>query len=201
MSHLVIRPLTLACLGIAVAVSALHAQSDWTFQTRAIVTGSSDRSDPTGYTVYTALAWEAGIARTMPRGFAIELSVRTESREVDLAAPPGPDLRLGSLEVVPVNLLVRYALPPRRTVRPYVGLGATLTMVWEKSGALDADGFSPSIGPAVEGGVDVELTPTVLLTGIFRWNVWRTDRRVAGVTVATLKIDPATLGVGLAFRL
>jgi hypothetical protein len=41
----------------------------------------------------------------------------------------------------------------------------------------------------------------VLLTGIVRWNVWRTDRRVAGVTVATLKIDPATLGVGLAFRL
>ena len=201
MSRLVIRPLTVACLGIAAAVGALHAQSDWTFRTRAIVTGSSDRSDPPGYTVYTAIAWEAGIARAMPRGFAIELSVRTESREVDLAAPPGPDLRLGSLELVPINLLVQFALPPRRTVRPYVGLGATLTMVWEKSGALDADGFSPSIGPAVEGGVDVELTPTVLLNGVVRWNVMRTDRSVAGVTVATLRIDPATLGVGLAFRL
>ena len=61
----------------------------WTFTTRLLATGSSDESEPAGYKIYSAFTLEASLRRTFSRVVGAELTVRTESREVDSLVPAG----------------------------------------------------------------------------------------------------------------
>jgi outer membrane protein W len=89
-----------------------------------------------GYQV-SAFALEAGLRRTVSQLLAAELTVRTESREVDSLVPSGEDRRLGSLELLPLNLLLQLRPFRQGLVRPYASAGVNLTVAWEKSGTLD----------------------------------------------------------------
>ena len=77
-------PLTLAAQGAA-------ARPAWSFTTRVLATGSSDHSEPDGFMVYSAFTLEAALRHTLSRSFAAELSIRTESREVDSLVTTGED--------------------------------------------------------------------------------------------------------------
>jgi len=172
----------------------------WTLRTRAVMSGSSTHSEPAGYKVYSGIGVEAGVARQLSRAFALELAMRTESREVDVDSGTGTDTRLGSLELLPISLMVQYS-PLAGAFRPYVGAGVNLTVCWEKSGALDDTQVSPSVGPAVQAGIDVALSSVLFLNLDVKWNLLRTDVSAQGTNVATLEIDPLTLGLGLGVRL
>jgi outer membrane protein len=176
---------------------AQSSTSPWTFATRAVMTGSSDpdRSDPKGYEFYSAFAIEAAVQRRLGSRFALETSLRTESREVTFQDAPA-----GSIEVLPVNVILQYRPPIGDRVRPYVGAGLNLSVVWEKAGALDSTDLAPSIAPAVQLGVDVRLTPRLFLNLDVRWHPWRTDVEADGETLARLQIDPLALGAGIGFR-
>ncbi|HET9599579.1 MAG TPA: OmpW family outer membrane protein [Anaeromyxobacteraceae bacterium] len=176
------------------------AQQAWTLRTRAVMSGSSTHSDPAGYKIYSGIGVEAGVARQLSRAFALELTMRTESREIDVDSGTGTDTRLGSLELLPISLMVQY-FPLAGTFRPYAGAGVNLTVCWEKSGALDGTQVSPSVGPVLQAGVDVALSSALFLNLDLRWNLLRTDVSAQGTKVATLEIDPLTLGVGLGVRL
>jgi outer membrane protein len=164
------------------------------------LTGQSDESDPPGYVVYSALGLEAGLDRALSRRFAAALTVRTESREVDVAAAGSPDTRLGSLEFLPVSVFFQYRPHPDGSFHPYVGAGANLTVVWEKSGALDSDDVSPSLGPAVQIGADFDLGPAMLWTLEARWNAHRTELRSGPTKPVSLTLDTVVLGAGVGFR-
>jgi hypothetical protein len=79
--------------------------------TRILAAGSSDKSEPAGYKVFSAFTIEAGLRRTFSRILSAELTVRTESREVDSLFPAGEDRRLGSLELLPLILLLQIRPP------------------------------------------------------------------------------------------
>jgi outer membrane protein len=172
----------------------------WTFTTRLVATGSSDESDPPGYQVYSAFTLEAALRRSLGRLLAAEATVRTESREVDSLVPAGEDRRLGSLELLPVSLLLQFRVPTHGRVRPYLGAGVNLTVAWEKSGALDSVDMAGSVGPAVQLGADWELSSRALLNLDIRWNTLTADLDEGGARLASLKVDPLTLGVGVGFR-
>ena len=176
------------------------AQPTWTLRTRAFMSGSSTHSDPAGYKVYSGIGVEAGVARQLGRALALELTLRTESREVDVDSGTGTDTRLGSLELLPISLMVQY-FPLTGAFRPYVGAGVNLTVCWEKSGALDDTQVSPSVGPALQAGLDVALSQALFLNVDVRWNLLRMDLTAQATKVATLEIDPLTLGLGLGVRL
>jgi outer membrane protein len=172
----------------------------WMLRTRAVMSGSSTHSEPAGYKVYSGIGVEAGIARELTRSLAVEFTIRTESREVDVDRGTGADTRLGSLELLPLSLMVDWS-PLAGTFRPYVGAGINLTTCWEKSGALDDTQVSPSVSPAVQAGVDIALSSVLFLNMDARWNLLRTDLSERGTKLATLRIDPLTLGLGIGARL
>jgi outer membrane protein len=205
-SHLLLQ-LTRGILGLGCITclvtprAAAQASSDraWLFTTRVLMTGSSDRSDPPGYQVYSAFTLEASLRRTLGQSVAAELTIRTESREVDSLYPPGEDRRLGSLELLPVNIFVQYH---RRAgnVRPYAGAGVSATFAWEKSGALDSTDMKGSLGPALQVGADFRLSPNLILNTDLKWNRTRLNLTNAGAPLTDIRLDPVSLGLGLGFR-
>jgi outer membrane protein len=179
---------------------AAQASSDpaWLFTTRVLMTGSSDRSDPPGFQVYSAFTLEASVRRMLGHSFAAELTIRTESREVDSLYPAGEDRRLGSLELLPLNLLLQYR---RQTgnVRLYAGAGVSATFAWEKSGALDSTDMKGSLGPALQLGADFGLSPNVILNTDLKWNRTRLNLTNGGAPLTDIRLDPVSLGLGLGF--
>jgi len=188
-----------APLGLAAQTTTPQVRP-WVFSTRVIATGSSDESEPAGYKVYSAFSIEAGLRRRLTRALGVELAVRTESREVDSLFPPGEDRRLGSLELLPIDLLLQLHLPTGGSVHPYAGAGVNLTVAWEKSGVLDSLDMPGSVGPALQVGTDVDLSSYALLNVDLRWNTLRAELDNAGTRFTRLKIDPVSLGIGVGFR-
>jgi len=193
---------TLAGSGAAFAADPPDTRSPWSLVTRVLATGSSDEaeSDPAGYKAFSAFTLEAAVRRDLASRVGIELSVRTESRELDFFATPGAEAtRLGSLELLPVNLTLQYRLAEGQW-RPYVGAGLNVTVCWEKSGAVDSSDLSPSLAPALQLGMDIGTSSRASVNLDLRWNPLRTDLELDGARLARLKLDAATLGIGLAFR-
>jgi outer membrane protein W len=172
----------------------------WTFSTRLIATGSSDESEPPGFKVYSAFTLEAALRRSLGHHLAAEATIRTESREVDSLVTVGEDQRLGSLELLPVNLLLQFRVPTHGRLEPYVGAGVNLTVAWEKSGALDSVDMAGSVGPALQVGADWALSSRALLNLDIRWNTLTADLDNDGARLASLKVDPLSLGLGVGFR-
>ena len=202
-----IRPLVRLSFAIGCATSlaptnmAAQAVSDraWLFTTRILMTGSSDRSEPPGYQVYSAFTLEASLRRMLGRSFAAELTIRTESREVDSLFPAGADRRLGSLELLPLNLFLQFR-PRTGSVRPYAGAGVSATFAWEKSGVLDSTDMKGSVGPALQLGADFTLSSSIMLNTDLKWNRTRVDLTNGSTRLADIRLDPVSLGVGVGFR-
>jgi outer membrane protein len=150
--------------------------------------------------VFSAVTLEAGLRRTFSRILGAELTVRTESREVDSLFPAGEDRRLGSLELLPLNLMLQFRLPTRGAVHPYAGAGVNLTVAWEKSGALDSLDMPASVGPALQVGADFDLSSRTLLNVDLEWNTLTADLKNGETRLTRLKVDPLSLGIGLGFR-
>jgi outer membrane protein len=200
-------PLLAVLLGLAMLTARLAAAqapvehtAPWTFTTRLLATGSSDKSEPDGYKAFSAVTLEAALRRNFGRILGLELMARTESREVDSLVPSGEDRRLGSLELLPLSLMLQFHPASHGAVRPYAGAGVNLTVAWEKSGALDSLDMGGSVGPALQAGADFDLSSRTLLNVDLRWNRLTADLENAGARLTRLKLDPLSLGVGLGFR-
>ena len=191
--------LTLLLQQTAAAQGSGMSTQDWTFITRLVATGSSDESEPPGYKVYSAFTLEAGIRRKMGTLLTAELTVRTESREVDSLVTVGEDSRLGSIELLPVNLILQVRPFGQKSIRPYAGAGLNLTVAWEKSGVLDSIDMPGHIGPAIQAGVDMEISPNVLMNLDLRWNTLTAKLENGNIPLADLRIDPLALGIGVGF--
>lgn len=107
---------------------------------------------------------------------------------------------LGSLNVLPPTLLLQYHFNHAGKVRPYVGAGVNYSRFWNSN--LQAGGTPISItnhsfGPALQAGVDVQMTKH-LFVNIDVKKVWmKTDTSLGGTDLGTLHIDPLIVGVGL----
>lgn len=204
------------CLTPTLAGATQLALTDqhWLFATRLIASGTSDESDPEGITIYSGVALEAALRRDLGRRFAAELSLRTESREVDRDTGAAEVERLGSLELLPLTLTCQYHPDMRGRFHPYVGAGVNFTAAWEMSGFLDTYDVEPHIGPALQAGVDIRLGsspgvhvpgldvtvgPSAMLNVDVRWNGLTADITHGEEDFASVKVDPMTLGVGIAF--
>ena len=199
---------TLCLLLHAVPAAHLSAQATagggpgpWELRVRAVLSGSTDHSDPPGYTVYSGLGLEVAVARRLGDAFAVELSARTESREV--TGPEGSgDHRLGSMEMLPLGLTLAWR--PRQAgggdFQPYLGAGVNLTHVWEKSGALDSTNPPPTFGPQVQLGADWAVAQRTALNLDVRWHTQTVEIRDLTTPTPSLPLDPLALGLGLTVR-
>lgn len=196
-------PASLALLAIPVGAEAQKSSTasspDWSFLTRAHLGGASEGSDPSGYKVYSAVAIEAAGRRALGSHFALEANLSLESREVEYTDGDSKT-NLGSIESVPLTVLVQWSPRSSGIGRPYLGAGVNGTYFYERSGRLDSHDFTPTIGPAVQVGADFVLSPSMFLNADLRWNGSETDVEDRDVQYATLRIHPASLGLGVGFR-
>jgi outer membrane protein len=186
----------LPLLGVVAPITA-QAISPWAFRSRLVLSGSTEESEPVGYTMYSGVALEAAVARRLSAAFGVEISLRTESREIDRAGAGSTRERLGSLELLPVNLLVQWCPNRSGSVRPYLGAGLNLTVAWEKSGALDSLDVRPHLGGALQLGALFPLSSRVALNTDLRWNTLETDIQGSLGRLALLKVHPIALGLGV----
>jgi len=193
---------------LAIAIAAIilptssHAQTradagPWSLLARATISGSSFESEPDGYKLYSGIAIEAGVSREITRVLAIEVALRTESREA--TGPPNADDAIGGAEMVVLTPTLQWR--PRggsgAPFQPYLGVGGALTATWEKSGAIDSANLSPQLDPAVQLGLDFALTPRAALNLDARWQTLGVTLDDYVTPAPVVNINPLVLGLGV----
>ncbi|MBN9094861.1 OmpW/AlkL family protein [Pandoraea pnomenusa] len=110
---------------------------------------------------------------------------------------------LGGVNVLPPTLLLQYHFNHAGKIRPYVGAGVNYTRFWNSS--LNAGGTpisikNHSVGPALQAGVDIQMTKNLFFNVDIK-KVWmKTDTSLAGADLGTLHIDPLIVGVGIGMK-
>jgi outer membrane protein W len=200
--RLALVSLSLGCAGLfATGASAQPSEpSRWAFRVSGRLTGTSAGSTPEGYRVYSAIGFGIASRRQLSQRWRVDVSTALDSREVEERVG-SLKTNLGSLESIPVTAVVQFAARPGKTVRPYLSAGANVTLFWEKSGSLDSADASTSIGPAAGAGLDCRLSESTFLTFDFTWVASTTKVTNNGARLATIRLHPTALSIGLGFHL
>jgi outer membrane protein len=110
---------------------------------------------------------------------------------------------LGGVNVLPPTLLLQYHFNHQGQVRPYVGAGVNYTYFYNNglhAGDQQISVKRSSFGPALQVGVDVQLTKSVFANVDVK-KVWmKTDASLNGASLGTLHIDPLIVGVGVGMK-
>ncbi|MEX3932805.1 OmpW family protein [Paraburkholderia phymatum] len=110
---------------------------------------------------------------------------------------------LGGVNVLPPTLLLQYHFNHQGQVRPYVGAGVNYTYFYNNglhAGGQDISIKRSSFGPALQMGVDVQVTKSVFANVDVK-KVWmKTDASLNGTPLGTLHIDPLIVGVGVGMK-
>ncbi|KDR34663.1 membrane protein [Caballeronia grimmiae] len=110
---------------------------------------------------------------------------------------------LGGVGVLPPTLLLQYHFNHQGRVRPYVGAGLNYTYFYNdklKAGDTPVSIKRSSFGPALQAGVDVQVTKTLFVNADVK-KIWmRTSASAGGADLGSLKIDPWVLGLGVGMK-
>ncbi|WP_404935579.1 OmpW/AlkL family protein [Paraburkholderia sp. DHOC27] len=110
---------------------------------------------------------------------------------------------LGGVNVLPPTLLLQYHFNHQGRIRPYLGAGLNYTYFYNNG--LSAGGEPVSItnhsfGPAVQAGVDVQVTKTFFVNADIK-KIWmHTDASLGGQALGRLSIDPVVVGLGVGMK-
>lgn len=110
---------------------------------------------------------------------------------------------LGGVNVLPPTLLLQYHFNHAGKIRPYLGAGMNYTLFYNNG--LNAGGQPISInnhswGPALQAGVDVQVSKSVFVNADIK-KIWmHTDASLGGESLGRLSIDPVVVGLGVGMR-
>jgi outer membrane protein len=110
---------------------------------------------------------------------------------------------LGGVNVLPPTLLLQYHFNHAGRIRPYVGAGLNYTLFYNNG--LNAGGQSIGVnnhswGPALQAGVDVQVTKSLFVNADIK-KIWmHTDATLGGQALGRLSIDPVVVGLGVGMR-
>ena len=110
---------------------------------------------------------------------------------------------LGGVNVLPPTLLLQYHFNHQGRIRPYLGAGVNYTYFYNNGLNVNGQPISitnHSFGPAVQAGVDVQITKSLLVNADIK-KIWmRTDASLGGASLGRLDIDPVVVGLGVGMR-
>jgi outer membrane protein len=160
--------------------------------------GTSNTLSTLNVDVNNAIVPELDFTYMIRDNIGVELILATSRHQVtsNLGA-------LGGVNVLPPTLLLQYHFNHQGKIRPYVGAGLNYTYFYNDG--LQAGGQSiavsrSSFGPALQAGVDVQVTKTVFVNADIK-KIWmRTDATLGGAPIGTLRIDPLVVGVGVGMK-
>lgn len=111
--------------------------------------------------------------------------------------------QLGGVGVLPPTLLLQYHFNHAGKIRPYVGAGLNYTLFYNNGlhvGPTPVSIDNSSFGPALQVGVDVDITKNVFFNADLK-KIWmRTSARMGSTDLGELHIDPLVVGVGVGYR-
>lgn len=109
---------------------------------------------------------------------------------------------LGGVNVLPPTLLLQYHFNHAGRVRPYVGAGMNYTLLYNglHAGGQPVSIRNHSFGPALQAGVDVQVTKTLFVNADVK-KIWmHTDASLGGQPLGRVSIDPVVVGLGVGMR-
>ncbi|MFM0217300.1 OmpW/AlkL family protein [Paraburkholderia caledonica] len=110
---------------------------------------------------------------------------------------------LGGVNVLPPTLLLQYHFNHARRVRPYVGAGLNYTLFYNNGlhvGSQPVSISNHSFGPALQAGVDVQVTKSLFVNADIK-KIWmHTDASLNGQPLGRVSIDPVVVGLGVGMR-
>jgi outer membrane protein len=128
----------------------------------------------------------------------VELILATSRQEVTSSLG-----ELGGVNVLPPTLLLQYHFNHQGRVRPYVGAGVNYTYFYNDGLHVGSQGVQishSSVGPAVQAGVDIQITKNLFLNADIK-KIWMSTQASLGTTgLGTLHIDPVVMGVGVGMK-
>lgn len=181
--------------------SGIYA-GDWLVRLRAIEIAPDARGNGTlgaiGADVNNAIVPEFDFTYMATNNIGVELILGTSRNQVtsNIGA-------LGGVGVLPPTLLLQYHFNNAGRVRPYVGAGINYTLFYNNG--LHAGGQSVSIdnhswGPALQFGIDFQVTKRIFVNADIK-KIWmRTDASLGGTPIGTLHIDPLVVGLGVGMK-
>lgn len=184
-----------AASALAASVSMAHAAAGETvLRLKAIQVEPDVSGDISGLDVDGATGGEIGFTGFLSDHWAIDLGVGTSKHDVLFNGT-----NVGTVKLLPVNLILQYHFAPNAGFRPYLGGGGNYTHFYDVnvlSGLSDVD--RDRFGPVAQAGFDIPLGKTVLLNFDAK-KIWL-DTDVTGVVNGNVKLDPWVYGVGLGFK-
>jgi outer membrane protein len=101
----------------------------------------------------------------------------------------------GSGRLQSSTAILKYYFAPENRLRPYVGAGIDVTALY---GATAVGVDHASVGPAVQAGLDLRLSPHWMLNADVSWAQVRP--RLAAYPGQDIHIDPLQFGLGVVYR-
>lgn len=111
---------------------------------------------------------------------------------------------LGNLTILPPCLTVQYHFLPNFVLRPYVGVGANLTLVTAQNLGLNTHiKPSRSIGYVAQVGADLKITDHVFVNADLKYVSMSFDvkDRATGTKLTTVDVNPLLWGLGIGYRI
>ena len=211
-------------IGVAVALAAIafaalpamaqETQGDWLVRARAVRLDPANRSTAIGalavpadaITINSKTIPEIDVTYFFTPNIAAELVLTVPQKQhvtVEQSALGGP-VEIGTFRHLPPSLLLQYHFIPNGTFRPYVGAGLNYTRISSTRLAVPTVGElqleHDSFGLALGAGVDIAIAKNVFLNFDVKKLQIRTDVKLAGTTLSTVKVDPWLIGVGIGYR-
>lgn len=184
--------------------NAMADDSAWLVRVRAVHLSPADRSDPVGglgasgrLTVSSKTIPEVDIVYQFTPNLAAELVLTYPQKHNVMLDGKG----IGSFKHLPPTLLAQYRFAPAAPVAPYLGLGVNYTTMSKVrllggTGSLEHDSW----GLALQAGIDYNLDKNWSLNLDVKKVQIRSDVRISGARVSTVKVDPLMVAVGVGYR-
>jgi len=195
MRILLVGMLTAALATTLPATAAAQGEPRWLVRGRAIVLAPDASSNPSGLDVKADATIELDVTRHLSPLLSLELALATTSQEVTAGGNS-----LGSLSYAPATLLLQFRPIRTARLRPYLGAGGTLTLVYATSGGLDDLDLSNSLGWALQGGVDLAIGSRGVVNVDLKYLNIESRVESSGSTIYDLTINPWVIGAGLGYR-
>jgi len=132
---------------------------------------------------------------------AVEGILGTSQHKIS-AVGPSTNVEVHDTWVLPPVVTLQYHFNPKGKVSPYVGAGINL-MDWYSG--KDKNGFTVSLkngaGTALQAGVDIALQGHWALNIDYKKVYYKTDAKInGGALTSNVKLDPAVVSLGVAYR-
>ena len=207
-----------AAIGAVLAGPAFAEKGDWIVRVRAIDVAPTERTGPvtptfpTGHTsVDNAITPEIDFTYMATKNIGAELILATTKHHVTGEGALSGVGRLAGTWVLPPTLTLQYHFLPDTAVRPYVGAGVNYTIFYKTkaTAALNTAigntkvGLSDSVGYALQGGIDIDVTKKVFVNFDVKYISIDTHARLttgALVNRERVHLDPIVFGIGIGTR-